>query len=350
MKMRNEKMDFYKGMLIIGVILGHTVTALKADAQINIWMCTFLRTFDMPMFAFITGLFLNQSMKKHTSLENLKSKSCHILWPVLLWTVLVNLLTHNLNLYYWYLWSIFVCCVLMILTGAICGNKHQLTPIILIMCCVILHCGVGERLNVGFLFFPCMIGYYSDILKIWEKKIGKIGKVLVIALFGILLYFWKSEYSVWNIGCNILRSSRQEVVLIIFRGCIGLVGSLSMMTLYSILYDVLKKFKVDRINTYIASLGKATLEIYILQTIFIELILGKLVWVLDRYIGKNVFALHPILGGYICAPLIAVISAGVLCMMQKYLKKIPVIGSYLFGLPLGGNKSRRSSENEKTDS
>lgn len=239
----------------------------------------------------------------------------------------------------------------MILTGAVCRNKQRLIPIILIICCVILHCGVGERLNVGFLFFPCIIGYYIDILKIWEKKIGKIGKVLVIALFGVLLYFWKSEYSVWNIGCNVLRSSRQEVVLIIFRGFIGVVGSLSMMILYSIFYDALKKFKADKINTYIASLGKATLEIYILQTIFIELILGKFVWVLNGYIGKNVFALHPVLGGYMCAPLIAVMSAGALCMMQKYIKKIPVIGAYLFGIPCGENKSRRIQvKNEKTDS
>ena len=58
---RNAKWDFYKGMLIWGVVIGHMITALKAGGDCYVWLHTFLRTYDMPMFAFISGYFIYNS-------------------------------------------------------------------------------------------------------------------------------------------------------------------------------------------------------------------------------------------------------------------------------------------------
>lgn len=343
MSRRNEKFDFYKGMLIIGVILGHTVTALKGTAEITIWLCTFLRTFDMPMFAFVTGIFLKKSMEKHTVSENLKNKCCHILWPVFLWTMLLNVVTHNRNVYYWYLWSIFFCCVFMILAGAVCKTRKQLFPVVLLLCCLVLHCGVGERVNVGFLFFPCMVGYYYDALKIRGEKAGRIGKALVLLMFAILLYFWKPEYSVWTVGCNVLQSllGTKGIWLMVFRGCIGLVGIFSMMIVYGAVYDVLQRGRGRRISQYIAEIGRHTLEIYILQTICVELALGKIVLAVAAKLGGNPFAASPILMGYLYAPVIAVLAAAILNEIQKIIKRIPFIGTYLFDMNIPRKQKER---------
>ena len=55
---RNAKWDFYRGLLIWGVVIGHTITALKSGDSSYVWLHTFLRMYDMPMFAFISGYFI----------------------------------------------------------------------------------------------------------------------------------------------------------------------------------------------------------------------------------------------------------------------------------------------------
>ena len=58
---RNAKYDFYRGLLMLGVVWGHTITALRYGIGGSSGLLHFFRTYDMPMFAFISGYFLNKS-------------------------------------------------------------------------------------------------------------------------------------------------------------------------------------------------------------------------------------------------------------------------------------------------
>ena len=62
--------DLYKGLLMFSVILGHTFTAISVNSYLHI----FIRSFDMPFFAFISGYFLRKSCKKREWYKNLKKK------------------------------------------------------------------------------------------------------------------------------------------------------------------------------------------------------------------------------------------------------------------------------------
>lgn len=59
---RNENVDFVKGLLIWGVIWGHTITALSAGKfDSPVWIHTFFRTYDLPLFMILSGYFFQQS-------------------------------------------------------------------------------------------------------------------------------------------------------------------------------------------------------------------------------------------------------------------------------------------------
>ena len=115
--MRKDNWDFYKGLLMFSVVFGHTITALVSGANVSIWLYKFLRTFDMPMFAWISGYYLKISCKNYSVTSNLLNKVGTILFPAVLWSGIINLLMRTPFFQQgriWFLWSIFFVSVIII--------------------------------------------------------------------------------------------------------------------------------------------------------------------------------------------------------------------------------------------
>lgn len=326
---RNTKWDFYKGMLIWGVVIGHMITALKAGEDCYVWLHTFLRTYDMPMFAFISGYFICNGFERHSLKQGIMRRVKAILFPTVMWNIAINLITRNMSLYLWYLWSIFFCNIIVFSIAKISKNR-VLMAVLFSFAVLIFHTGLGEKLNIGFLLFPCIVGFYYAF---FEKKcisrmkfdiLFGISTCIVVA-FIVMLFFWKAEYSVWNIGTAAFKNYH-TFLLILYRGILGVVGSMGMMILFSAIFNALKKINI------ICKCGQVTLEIYILQTIFVELIFGKVVLILVNALGYNPFIQSSSLLGFVIAPLISLVAIYVLYKAQYLLKKIPGIGKYVFRL------------------
>ena len=144
--------------------------------------------------------------------------------------------------------------------------------------------------------------------------------------------FWKSDYSVWNIGANLLNcESTVSAIWIIYRGVIGILGSITFMIVFDFIAQLIKN--TSCINE-ICRWGKVTLEIYILQALMVEIIGGKALLIIIGHIGVNPFTQNELLLGFVFAPLFAAISVGVIYRIQKLLKKIPVVGNWVFRLKI----------------
>lgn len=62
---RNEDIDFYKGILMWGVIYGHMIKGINVSFNFDSdFLYAFIRIFDMPFFMILSGYFLNKSIKK----------------------------------------------------------------------------------------------------------------------------------------------------------------------------------------------------------------------------------------------------------------------------------------------
>ena len=206
---RDGRWDFYKGLLMFSVILGHTITALKNGIEMPTWITVFIRTFDMPAFAFISGFFIHKSCGKHNLAINLLNKVTSILFPVVLWNGLKNLYfgvpffsTGGL----WFLWSIFcVSCIIICIHFA--GKKFPAVKLPLFALAIIaFHTVIQDPWNIGFLLFPGVIGYYYEYIQKWFNHVKHkiILDISLLLAFIVCLVFWKAEYSVWTLGSNIL--------------------------------------------------------------------------------------------------------------------------------------------------
>lgn len=329
---RNAKWDFYRGLLIWGVVIGHMITALKSGDSSYVWLHTFLRMYDMPMFAFISGYFIYNGLGKHTLKQGIVRRIQTILIPTIIWNVIINVLTRNMNLYLWYLWSICFCNILVFSIAKTSKNKI-VTFFLFTFFLIIFHTGIGGKLNIGFLLFPCIVGFYYATLE--KNGIGRIKSyslyivsASVMVMFVVMACFWKAEYSVWNIGTNIFESTR-NCLLILYRGIIGCFGSISMMLVFSKVYNIIKNKKIV---VEICRWGGTTLELYILQTIFVEIILGKMVSILIIRLGYNPFVQNCSVLGFVIAPLLSLATLYILYRIQYSIKKIPIIGKYAFRL------------------
>ena len=103
---RNKIIDFYKGILMFGVIWGHSITALKGGIETPpIFIHVFLRTFDMPFFMILSGFFLKRSLLRDGYKKVFFNRVTMILFPIIIWNIAV------LNRYftsYYFLSAVFI--------------------------------------------------------------------------------------------------------------------------------------------------------------------------------------------------------------------------------------------------
>ncbi|MBR1520090.1 MAG: acyltransferase family protein [Bacteroidaceae bacterium] len=113
--MRDGKLDFFKGLLIWSVVLGHTLNAL---CPIENSLHILLRTFDLPMFMYISGFLLRGSLARHHWKQLVANKVTNIVVPAVIW-MLISLLFGDHCMYY-FLWAVFVSSIIVCVCEKIC--------------------------------------------------------------------------------------------------------------------------------------------------------------------------------------------------------------------------------------
>lgn len=97
MKQRTDWVDYGKGIGIILVVYGHLLSS-GYHAQLSIKEHFFslsdsiVYSFHMPFFFFLTGLFVDQSLKKRGLRHFLANKFQHIAYPYVIWSLLQSMI------------------------------------------------------------------------------------------------------------------------------------------------------------------------------------------------------------------------------------------------------------------
>ncbi len=342
MTKRNEKIDFYKGILILGVIWGHMITALSggADAQIVVWIHRFFRTYDMPMFIFIAGFFLQKTLGKYNWWKYNISKAGHILLPVILWNaifyflkaVLVRSFSFTVLLKsctgLWFLWATFFCSVIVITIKGIFKKDIFCIPL-LVVAALVFYLISTDTYNMAYMFPFFVFGFYFEKTKKLVSHIVNWKTIQIISFFVFVLSlcFWSSKYNVWNAGSYILENTAFVLKSIAFRFIIGVSGCIAMKNIMDILY----KMDFDWLKNNIITFGKNTLMLYIFQSFAVEYLLKAVMTKVSLVLGYNPLTAYPSLVGYFIAPVLTFVFIFVLLFIIKLLKQIPIINKFVFG-------------------
>lgn len=330
---RNSLIDFYKGMLIIGVIWGHTITALRAGEGTPVWILTFFRTYDMPFFMLLSGYFLAVSMNKRPWKQVAVKRVRNILVPLLAWQVVFGLtgpLFASLKSMFslWFLWSLIGCTAIVIAIRALVKYKTAA-----VMCDVIavlaVHCSDKIPFNIGYMLFFFVLGYHlQQLLKKIPARLIVPGSFFVGSAFIVMQCFWSGEYNVWNAGTNVLQDSGRMIGIVVFRDMIGICGCVAMKKLFDVLYG-----QFGRAADFVVRAGRETMLLYILQSMLIEKILAKVVSLMARAMGGNPLVFNMPLLGYVIAPAITIAVIAVMMWSISIIRRIHVVSDIFTGFP-----------------
>lgn len=364
---RNSRMDYFKGILMLGVVIGHLITSFKAGSDAEVAIHTFVRAYDMPFFMLISGYFLAKSVDRYVPWKNALNKISSILIPLVLWlsvfyvfrviiSAVLSGFSFSVKEYIsylvnssWFLWSALICSVIMI---AICGilKRQELRLVAAIIVSLGFLFVPKDIYNLAFMFPFFAVGFFIDyaVSKLPQRAVEIIKTASVIA-FIVLLCFWSMDYTVWSTGSYILNGEMVDTLIaVVFRFAIGATGCVTMSVIFDALLSSNNKL-LSFINRQLIAAGRNTLTIYLFQGFVVEFIFTLCIKKLVEMMGRNIFVINTPLLGYVIAPVAAFVCVVVLNLVINKMKRIPYIGKYIFGFKIiKADKSNlvKGSENE----
>lgn len=313
---RNNLFDFYKGILMWGVIWGHCVTSLLNGDDNNVSIHLLFRTYDMPFFMLISGYFLTFSIKKYSLKQLLFNKVTTILLPTVFWG-LIN--SHNIGSSFYFLYSVFFSSIIIIIADKCLHNKWvRNTFVVLII--TVLHLQSYRLWNMPYLFPYFVIGYWGCIIN------RKFNIAVVLTIFVACFCYWDSSYTIWNAGANLLQPNGVALALF-FRTIIAITGIVVFREFMNILYVYLER-SGEKTLRFILDCGKNTLALYILHSIVLGHFINRIVRLICRHVEFNPFNYNDMVLGYVYAPWLSVFIMWLLlfvirwCKAHKYTNKL----------------------------
>jgi fucose 4-O-acetylase-like acetyltransferase len=155
---RIVELDFFKGIAIILVVVGHFVLTNWADSCDKHPVYTWIYSFHMPLFFFISGYLMSLSNRGLSS-KTVKKKTLALMLPFLVWSfVLAPLFAGNQvyfsldeflnpNTKYWFVYLLWFYSIIYY----ICNSIYKKSVVGGTIMLVIIACSLG----VALYYFPC---------------------------------------------------------------------------------------------------------------------------------------------------------------------------------------------------
>lgn len=319
---RDTGIDFIKGMLIFGVVYGHLITALTVGSHCQVWLHTFMRTFDMPFFMLLSGFFFRKSLSRNGLSKVFLNRLTMIFCPIVFWTVIRG----HLNIFggmYYFLWAVFASGVLCLIAKAMSSYLPERFAFpaeitLLLLTAFSLHC-INSPWNLFYLYPFFAVGYCMPSV---PKKYPQWCEAVILFTWVTGLCFWGVKYTPWNVKGMAWRTDGTALLVYGYRFVLALLGVHIMWKIFDGTRRCLgEESWFVKLVTWA---GTETLAIYIVHSICLPII-KRLVPFVPSWTLENANIV-----GYVIAPIMAILIIGVLLPVISVIKKIPVL-KYSFG-------------------
>lgn len=293
-KKRDETIDAIKAFAIICVVIAHCIqygsgpTVMLKELYFNDELFRFICSFHMPLFMLISGYLFSFSLQRGTFKAILGKRLRTLILPILSWAFVVlgiKLLSAFVNgghlmgikelfsdllftffHHQWFLWAIFWCSLVVMINRTMFKDSLLFYALFLILTFFLLNQHNLALYSFMYPFFVIGYLYNND----WKDKVKSYGGqllpiILSWAVFIALLLFYNRDSFIYTSGYCILEEgtvSLRQFGIDLYRFLIGLVGSIAIIGLISMLYPHSRN---NRINKAISVIGMNTLGIYILS-------------------------------------------------------------------------------------
>lgn len=276
--------DFLKMFAMFMVLWGHTIQHLQTG---DVWgnsMHKIIYTFHLPLFMFISGYFSASSMKLDF-IAFLKKKSIQLILPCVTWSIILYLIIYMMNTlintslsyspffvffqHFWFLKSLFVCYIISYIGIRLTNSL----PLYIILTLLIAHITTTHQIPIMYFSFLCglLLRIYFNRFMTHYKLLSVMSAIIYIAILTITT----GDLPLKGINLiDLIKTHQISPSIIIYLGKI-LIGISSSIFLVGLMYGLSKINSIKQYleNSYLTKMGRHTLDIYILQSIFLETIL-----------------------------------------------------------------------------
>lgn len=290
-KKRNNSVDILRGIAMLLVVLGHTLTGITLNSE-DSFLFNIIWSLQMPMFMLISGYVTKYSKSPQNIsilIGYIEKKTMAYLIPWAVWTIFIRgiifqsegllqprYLLWHMDSGYWFLFSIWMISIILgvseYLTFKIVNDEREILFILVTVGFYIA--GMGVLVIVGILFgfsFLCIkltlyympfyfIGYmFGKIKKIFQYN--NIGKKMIIIFPPIALAVWLIILT--RINLYELSDSGMSIIIRMLASVSGCIAVASLCKKIS---------ETTIIGKNLMWCGTHSLEIYLTHYLFLDLL------------------------------------------------------------------------------
>jgi fucose 4-O-acetylase-like acetyltransferase len=301
---RNILIDILKGFAIIAVVFDHIpgLFNLPYEANLNLFIQRFLTSFNMPLFAVISGYLLANTVRKHNITYNVIRK-LKLLIPLAIFALLssvMNIVFGKIELLafpeeflyrflnqFWFIWAMFWCTLLIILIYFLSGlikqkrvariARYIAYTIILIIAfsSIELQPIFTGQIRYLLLYFILGFEFGIDKDKMLFQRINKkgimdtvwIGLLLPLIILFSLSFLYTSSINIYINSMSISYNNfPQQLIVDIYRYILCLTNTCCVILIFRYINIKYAQNMVYRkISKLLCSCGKRTLQIYMIH-------------------------------------------------------------------------------------
>lgn len=339
--------DVSRGLAIFLVIWGHVIQqgldGITAVAENVVFK--WIYSFHMPLFMLISGFFFYGSVKKKTLKALVLNRSGELLKTLVIWntvcygckllflilrediiTISPKVLLEEVTMGYWFLWAVLFCTVIVGIVTKILPQKLWpvgvivFAPLILLSPCRWVILSMYPYFVIGFFFHKFLDG---------GRKVASWLKYVAVAFYVVGMVYYFRVPAVGNSEIKGLldiciamikgQSGMPDVFYQMFRTILfyylGITGSITVIVLVDWLGRKAGEMSFVRI---LAQMGQYSLQIYILQRVFVEIILANVYRSITEHMGTGFAESNLFMVTWVYSLLISVLCAGVIFVIARY--------------------------------
>ena len=281
---RHDYIDYLRGLLVFLVAYGHTIQYVayrnNGTAFFDDPIFKLIYIFHMPLFMAISGFVSFYSVTRHSAADTIKKRFRQLIIPILSWAIisstalflaqrdfkhakselimfLPKLMIHEFLDSFWFLWCVFGATLIVLILKK--WNFDRLSGLTL-MCLFILFLPIPGNFYLFAYMLPFFCAGYllakSNSLNS-QSKVNFFKLALGLTLSLVCFLLWHQNTYVYLSKTSFAHGNYVNIIL---RYVGGFVLSLTFMMLSWTLFS--SKLK----HSFVCTLGKNSLAIYILQT------------------------------------------------------------------------------------
>lgn len=339
--------DVCRGVAIFLVIWGHVLQQglqCVVDVSEN-GVFRVIYSFHMPLFSIISGYFFYNSQKKKNFRELVLTRSCRLIVVIVIWNTIHYICSLILDAFfgldvvislrdwltavscgYWFLWAVLFCTIVVGVAVKKLPERFWMMgfvlfiPLILVSPCRWVILSIYPFFIAGFMYNK-MIDSGKQFAP-WIQFMAILVYIVGMMFYFSIPYIGNSEWKPFlEIGLAMLKGLAGfpeligQATKISLYYVLGSTGSIAIITIIEVIAE---KFKNNAVTECVARLGKYSLQVYILQRILVELILGRLYQEVTFRTGNNIIYGNTVVFTFVYSLAIAIICTGIIYCIVRY--------------------------------